>query len=124
MPTSKTTSKRTRRQGDGSIYKYTTGEGTRYRWQAFVSVNPNEAESEIKRVSKGGFKSPKEANTSMQAALTNVQNGKTALPSADLFGEYALAWLSTKKIQNTTRAGYEKILRVHLIPPIGSLETS
>lgn len=120
--TAKTTIKRNRRQGDGSIYKYNTGEGTRYRWQAFVAVNPNEADSEIKRVSKGGFKTPKEANTSMQAALTNVQNGKTALPSSDLFRDYAMIWLDTKKIQNTTRAGYEKILRVHLIPRLGHMK--
>lgn len=120
--TTQARSKNTRRQGDGSIYKYTTGEGTRYRWQAFVAVNPNESDTEVKRVSKGGFKTPKEANTSMQAALSNVRNGKVALPSADLFGDYALIWLQTKKIANSTRAGYEKILRVHLLPRLGNMK--
>jgi integrase len=120
--TTQTRSKNTRRQGDGSIYKYITGEGTRYRWQAFVAVNPNESDTEVKRVSKGGFKTPKEANTSMQVALSNVRNGKVALPSADLFGDYALIWLQTKKIANSTRAGYEKILRVHLLPHLGNMK--
>jgi integrase len=115
-------SKNTRRQGDGSIYKYTTGEGVRYRWQAFVTANPNESHSEVKRVSKGGFKTAKEANASMQAALSNVRSGKVAIPSADLFGDYAMIWLDSKKIANSTRVGYEKILRVHLLPRLGHLK--
>lgn len=118
----KKTSKGTRRQGDGSIYKYETSEGIRFRWQAFVPVNPHEGTSETKRVSKGGFTNAKEANASMQAALKNVGEGKAAIPSADLFGDYAMIWLDTKKIANSTRVGYEKILRVHLLPRIGKLK--
>jgi integrase len=39
-----------------------------------------------------------------------------------LFGDYALIWLQTKKIANSTRAGYEKILRVHLLPRLGNMK--
>lgn len=120
--TNQNRSKNTRRQGDGSIYKYTTGEGIRFRWQAFVTANPNESHTEVKRVSKGGFKTAKEANASMQAALSNVRSGKAAIPSAELFGDYAMIWLDTKKIANSTRVGYEKILRVHLLPRLGHLK--
>lgn len=119
---SKTSAPRSRRIGDGSIYSYETNEGARYRWQASVTVNSNEGSSETKRISKGGFATPKAANSSMQDALLNARNGKAALPSSDLLGEYALSWLESKKIANSTRAGYEKILRVHILPRLGRLK--
>lgn len=118
----KRTAARARRIGDGSIYAYPTMDGTRYRWQASVKVNPNEAGSETKRISKGGFTSPKAANSSMQEALLNAKNGKAALPSADLLSEYAWSWLDSKKVANSTRVGYEKILRVHVLPRMGHLK--
>lgn len=118
----KKNNKSSRRQGDGSIYSYETGEGTRFRWQAFVPVNPGESETEVKRISKGGFVSAKDANVSMQNALTNVRSGKTALPSGELFADYAKVWLDSKKIANSTRMGYEKIIRVHLLPHLGHLK--
>ncbi len=119
---SKTSSPRARRIGDGSIYAYDTKVGVRYRWQASVKVNPNEGSSECKRVSKGGFLTAKAANTSMQEALLNTRNGKAALPSSDLLGDYALSWLESKKIANSTRAGYAKILRVHVLPRMGRMK--
>lgn len=119
---SKSATTRARRIGDGSIYAYLTLEGTRYRWQATVKVNPNEADSDSKRVSEGGFITAKAANASMQDALLNTRNGKAALPSSDLLSQYALAWLDSKKIANSTRVGYEKILRVHILPRMGHLK--
>lgn len=110
---------RGRRIGDGSIYPYTTKEGTKYRWQAFVRVNPNEGTSETKRLSKGGFLTAKAANTSMQEALLNARNGKAALPSSELLANYAKEWLKGKRVANSTWVGYEKILRVHIFPKIG-----
>lgn len=118
MP-SKAKSSRSRRVGDGSIYSYRTSTGLRYRWQAFVRVHPDQEFSETKRVSKGGFLSAKSANESMQEALLNTRKGKAALPSADLLCDYATAWLESKKIANSTRVGYEKIIRVHINPHLG-----
>lgn len=108
-----------RRIGDGSIYSYTTKEGPKYRWQAFVKVNPNEETSETKRLSKGGFLTAKAANTSMQEALLNARNGKAALPSSELLANYAKEWLKGKRVANSTWVGYEKILRVHIFPNMG-----
>jgi integrase len=113
---------RGRRIGDGSIYTYDTNEGTRYRWQAFVNVNPNQENTEVKRVSKGGFPTAKAANASMQEALLNTRNGKAALPSSELLSTYAMAWLEGKKVANSTWVGYEKILRVHILPRLGNMK--
>jgi integrase len=119
---SKAQAARGRRVGDGSIYSYGTKDGTRYRWQAFVKVNPNESDAELRRVSKGGFLTAKAANSSMQEALLNVRNGKAALPSSELLANYAKAWLQGKKVANSTWVGYEKILRVHILPRMGHLK--
>lgn len=119
---SKAQAARGRRVGDGSIYTYATKDGTRYRWQAFVKVNPNDSDAELKRVSKGGFLTAKAANSSMQEALLNARNGKAALPSSELLANYAKAWLQGKKVANSTWVGYEKILRVHILPRMGHLK--
>lgn len=108
--------------GDGTVYRYTTKSGIHYRWQAVVQANPSEGSTETKRVSKGGYLTAKAAHIAMQEALINTRNGKAALPSSDLFGTYALTWLASKKIANSTRVGYEKILRVHVLPRLGEMK--
>lgn len=115
-------SKTRKTYGEGTVYDYTTKSGLRYRWQAVVKVNPTEGSTETKRVSKGGYLSAKAAHMSMQEALLNTRNGKAALPSSDLFGTYAMSWLASKKLANSTRVGYEKILRVHVLPRLGEMK--
>lgn len=111
--------KKSRKYGQGSIYSYKTTDGTRYRWQATVLTNPNEPHSALKRLSKAGFKTANEADVSMQEALKNSREGKSALPGTDLFAVYARTWLEKQKLANSTLMGYEKILRVHLLPRLG-----
>jgi integrase len=116
--------KQKRRYGDGSIYSYETKNGTRYRWQATVLEDNGQGHSQQKRVTKAGFNSAKEANLSMQDALANTRNGKPALPGNDLFGAYAYTWLEKQHLANATIKGYEKIIRVHLLPTLGPLKLS
>jgi integrase len=121
MP-AKNSTVRGRRTGDGSIYSYKTSQGTRYRWQASIKSFGEEGGATSQRISKGGFLTAKAANLSMQEALLNNKNGKAALPSSTLLRDYAKKWLDSKKIANTTRVGYEKILRVHILPHLGHLK--
>lgn len=116
--------KKARKYGQGSIYAYKTSEGTRYRWQATVLTNPNEPGSALRRLSKGGFLTANEADVSMQEALKNSREGKSALPGKDVFADYAKTWLEKQKLANSTLMGYEKILRVHLIPRLGHYKLS
>lgn len=116
--------KGTRRYGDGSLYAYDTKGGTRFRWQASVLVSADDPDGGLKRLSRGGFKTAKEADHSMQEALAKSREGKTAVVGKDTFALYAKQWLDGLSLANSTLKGYEKIIRVHLIPQIGSLRLS
>jgi len=111
---------RQRRYGTGSIYKYETKSGTRYRWQATIPEDPNSPGNSTRRLSQGGYKTPQEVDRALQDALRHAQEGKRPLPGGDLFGDYASAWLLKQTLANSTRMGYEKIIRVHLVPKLGS----
>lgn len=110
-----------RRYGEGSIYSYETKNGTRFRWQASVLVTADDPEGGFKRLSKGGFKTAKEADHAMQESLSKSREGKTAILGKDTFSIYAKDWLGGLALANSTLKGYEKIIRVHLNPHLGSL---
>lgn len=113
---------RSRRYRDGSVYSYKNGGVTRYRWQANILVSPELGSEGFARRSKGGFATAREANESLQEALMMSRKGKASLPSMETFGAFALDWLESKDIENSTYLGYEKIIRVHLLPSLGNLK--
>lgn len=116
--------KKTRSYGKGSVYSYKTAEGTRYRWQAAFHVDPFDGESPTVRISKGGYLTKTEANSAMQIAIIESQDGLTPKAVVGTFGEYACSWLARQRLANSTLKGYEKIIRVHLIPNLGKLKVS
>jgi integrase len=111
-----------RRYGTGTIYNYKTGGGIRYRWQATVVEDPNNPTSSLKRLSKGGYLTAREADSAMQEALRNSRKGKVPVPGNELFAAYAQVWLDKQKLANATLVGYEKIVRVHLAPRLGKMK--
>jgi integrase len=114
--------KQTRRYGSGSIYTYKNGNQTRYRWQAYVLVNPDLGEEGFERKSKGGYITAKAADEAMQEALQNSRKRQVALPGKDTFESFASEWLKSQDVEMSTYLGYEKILRVHLLPHFGHLK--
>ena len=116
---SKVRASRVNRSTEGSIYTYATKAGKRYRWQATVKSTVPGSPIAVSRVSQGGYLTAKEANAAMQEVLRNSRKGKVTSFESELLSEYAARWLAAKKVANTTRAGYEKILRVHIIPSLG-----
>jgi integrase len=114
--------KTSRRYGEGSVYAYSNKGKTAYRWQASVLVNPELGKDGFKRKSQGGFATRKAAEQDMQEALRNTRIGQAALPSTESFESWAKTWLAGKPdLATTSHQGYEKIIRVHLVPNIGSL---
>ena len=107
------------RSAEGSIYTYSTKAGKRYRWQATIKSTVPGSRVAASRVSRGGYLTAKEANAAMQEVLRDSRKGKATSFESESLSEYAAKWLAAKKIANTTRAGYEKILRVHIIPSLG-----
>jgi integrase len=116
--------KKTRSYGKGSVYAYKSKSGTRYRWQASFSIDAEDVNSPIERLSKGGYASVSEANEAMQLAIVEAKKGLSPKTSVVKFGNYAMQWLGTQKLANSTIKGYEKIIRVHLIPAFGKLSLS
>jgi len=114
--------KKTRTYGEGSAYAYQTKSGTRYRWQASVRVDPFDELSELKRFSKGGYSTRREAHTDMQKTLIEARAGISPRTSNDTFASYSKVWLEKQRLANATMMGYEKLVRVHLVPNLGSLK--
>ena len=110
-----------RRYGQGTTYSYRTSEGVRYRWQAQVLVSTKNSAHQVRRASKGGFKTRQEAEIAMQEALLKTRKGKLVQRTEVKFSEYANEWLENQTLANSTYVGYEKIIRVHLLPRIGQM---
>jgi integrase len=114
--------KKSRSYGEGSAYAYKTRGGTRYRWQASFRDDPFDSESPLRRLSKGGYATLKEAHSEMQKVLIEAQSGLTPRASKETFECYSKLWLDNQKLANATLMGYEKIIRVHLVPHLGKLK--
>jgi integrase len=74
-----------------------------------------------KRVTKGGYLSKKEAQLDLQAALERVRASAPALGSKRTFESYSRQWLDELDLAGSTKAGYLKIVRTHLIPNFGKM---
>ena len=114
--------KKTRSYGEGSAYAYKTKSGTKYRWQASFREDPFDELSALRRLSKGGYSTLKEAHAEMQRVLIDARSGIRPSSSSDTFESYSKVWLEKQKLANSTLMGYEKIVRVHLVPRLGRLK--
>lgn len=112
---------KSRRIGKGSISKYKVKGGVRWRWQAYVLVNPNDSTFGTKRIGKNGFSTAAEADTALRAALTKIQNNQKVVSRGEMptVEEYAKLWLPGQTLAPSTRSGYDVILRNHVFPYIG-----
>lgn len=113
--------KETRSYAEGSTYPYKTKSGLRYRWQASFRVDPQDPESKLERLSKSGYLTLKEADSAMRKALLAAEKGIKPQIKKHYFGDYAHLWLDKQQVANATLKGYEKIVRVHLLPAFGKL---
>ena len=113
--------KKTRSYRKGSVYAYKTKLGTRYRWQANFRLDPLDDESPIERLSKGGYLTMGQASEAMQTAMNEAKVGYSPRESKDTFAEYSKVWFGKQKLANSTLQGYEKIIRVHLVPAFGKM---
>ncbi len=111
-----------RRRGVGSITSYSTRNGTRWRWQLRVPIDFDEPEAGTRLAGQGGFLTAKDADDALQSARATMREHQ-ALRSgrAPTLGAFATEWLAGLRIANSTRAGYEKLLRNYITPRIGNL---
>lgn len=113
--------KRTRRRGKGSLQKYQTRAGERWRFQIWVPVDPDQPELGEKKFSRAGFATANEADDALQEALMKRRSQEAFSSKVPLLSAYAAVWLGGLRLQASTLQGYDKIIRNHLAPKLGKI---
>lgn len=113
---------RTRRIGKGSLTKYKTKSGVRWRWQAYAPINPNNPAFGVKRVGSSGYRTAAEADIALREALAKIKEHKKVVSSGGIptVEEFGKKWLAGLMLAPATLNGYDVIFRNHVVPNIGS----
>lgn len=107
------------RYGRGSITSYQTKSGRRYRWQILTREITGDDTSSLVRAGKGGYHRRSDAQKDLDAARLRDQLGVRIKPDKEVFAKHAKDWLNSLQLANSTIMGYEKNVRVHLLPVFG-----
>lgn len=102
--------------GEGSIIQLKNG-----LWQARISIR--QPDGELKRFAYYG-KNKLEAHEKLVKAQREVHTGAFVEPNKEAFGTWIKSWLDNYKkgkIKPATYALYEMIIRVHILPAVGSV---
>ncbi len=116
-------SKSRRRAGDGSVTEYLLADGTT-RWAIwwYEPIDPTDPGSHRRKRGKRGFASQDGAYRALRAKIADVDAGRTLTRTSEVsFGEYAAAWLTSKRVSPSTLAHYERYLRLHVLPHLGQV---
>ncbi|MBF4458362.1 tyrosine-type recombinase/integrase [Pseudoclavibacter sp. VKM Ac-2867] len=116
---------RSRRHGEGSVTSYATKAGKRYRYQLLVLIDANEPELGSKLSGAAGFKDEDEAHEALRTAKSLRDAGVKQGGKKPTIEAYAKTWidsLSRDEYEASTLVLYERHLRVHVVPYIGSLQ--
>lgn len=91
------------------------GSWTWVAWAPAVGMEPR------RQVTKGGFKTKREAEAALRAWLVNADRGQVVLPSKLTLGQYLADWLERVEpsLATTTAANYRVVLSSYLLPHLG-----
>lgn len=114
---------KSRRYGRGSVSaaKGKNGRVT-YRWQLSVPVDPFNPSGPKIRKGKSGYETKSKADKELRIAMRLVEEGKSAKPTNVTVGEYAVEYLSSLQLANSTIRGYNKNFRNHIEPHLGQMK--
>jgi hypothetical protein len=92
-------------------------------WTVTLDIGRDPTTRRRRQVSRGGFKTRKEAARWLTTALGQVDQGGYVASTRELVGEYLLEWLAgiRSSLRPSTWESYERLCRRHLIPRIGHL---
>jgi integrase len=110
----------------GSIQKYKTSGGYRWRWTIPISNDAIRAGSSNSRKSGGGYPTKEEAESAlldMRVALRTPAVERVEIESPTI-QELATTWFTTLSLAPSTLQGYDKILRNHVNRMLGSSTVS
>ncbi|TFC96216.1 site-specific integrase [Cryobacterium sinapicolor] len=113
---------RTRRRGKGALYTYQTKAGTKWRWQLYVPVDPEQPDGETRRTGAGGFASMEDADDALRDAIKRMQSQQVvSTTGSPTVAVYAQQWLTGLQLEASTIQGYAKIVRNHIVPKLGQI---
>jgi len=80
---------------------------------------------ERRQISRGGFRTKKDAESAMRTHITTVEKGGDPIPATITFAEWAEKWLTSdvvRALRPHTRSRYAQILADHVLPHVGSMK--
>lgn len=116
------TQRKSRAARVGTVVKYSTKAGTRWRYQLWVPADPEDPNGPHKYAGKGGFATSEQADDAMQAARALLRAGVDLAAKVPTFSDYSTRWLDSRAdLAAATLAGYRRIFAIHVNPSIGYL---
>ena len=106
-----------KRRRFGSVRQLKSG-----RWQ----VRYRDPHTGQLRTAEKTYATKKEAEIVLAQIEADITRGQWADPDAGKvhFGEYAMAWLRDRKLEDRTRERHESVIRLHLLPTFGERSLS
>lgn len=111
--------KRSRRRGKGSLQKYETKAGNRWRYQIWVPIDPADPELGEKKFSRGSFLTSGDADEAMQEALKKRKNDEKFHNSIPSLAVYGAEWLDSLDLEPSTIKGYRRQFNNYIVPHLG-----
>lgn len=105
--------------GEGSLSSYPTKKGTRWRYAILPPRDPENPDIDPTRITEGGFASRKDADAALQKVKRQIRRGIKAGDTAPKLRVWAAEWLNGLKVSKSTYQGYERNLRLHILPSLG-----
>jgi integrase len=90
-------------------------------WTVVVDVGRDPTTRRRRQLSKGGFRTRRDANRWLTHTQSQLDQGSYVTPTRQTVGEHLLAWLPAirSSLRPATYESYERNVRQHLIPTVG-----
>ncbi len=109
-----------RTRGTGSVEKYATKGGPRYR----IQIGVPDRSGKVRLHRQFGFTTKRAAEDALASVRTDLLRGEHVHRSAQTVAEFVDDWLAWKQADDTVRESsirnYEMVLRAYVIPHIGA----
>lgn len=111
---------------EGSVFSYSTPQGTRWRWQAVAVVRSGRKVVRKKRLGDAGHLSEKAAQEARAIGRflvekDGVPDEPTPIAPEHLLAEVCTQWLNSLDLAAATVAGYRSKLANHVVPYLGEM---
>ena len=103
---------RRREEGDGGISEYRTRAGPRFLIEYAVLREDGTTRVVLER----GFVSRRDAAAALRAEIRAAEVGEWVEPSKQRLDAYLAEWMQTQRLSPSTRASYQKNIRLHIDP--------